>query len=244
MAEILDSGNRRQFGSGAVRDIDETKGRMDLLPLDIVAELYLQSKNSTSSYYDYRDKYYSILKKLYKFLNTGLDEFIYEAIDEFSTIKFNNDIVQTLMEVSVHYKDGANKYRERNWQKGIPTHSFLDSGLRHLVKCIRGDEDEPHNRAFVWNMLGLLWTKHNNPLYEDLPYIGFQKSFVDQLPDINNQKVCIGDVYILNDENNKNKIFIVEANDYESGEKFYKEISLEILLLLQKDNHIKDSEEN
>ena len=33
---ILDSGNRREFESGAVRDIQEGKGRCDLLPLDVV----------------------------------------------------------------------------------------------------------------------------------------------------------------------------------------------------------------
>lgn len=32
MSEILDSGNRTEFESGAVRDIQEGKGRCDLLP--------------------------------------------------------------------------------------------------------------------------------------------------------------------------------------------------------------------
>jgi hypothetical protein len=36
---ILDSGARREFGTGAVRDIAEGKGRMDLVPLDVVGEL-------------------------------------------------------------------------------------------------------------------------------------------------------------------------------------------------------------
>lgn len=34
---IKDSGERREFSTGAVRDIQEGKGRCDLLPLDIVA---------------------------------------------------------------------------------------------------------------------------------------------------------------------------------------------------------------
>lgn len=34
---IKDSGNRREFETGAVRDIQEGKGRCDLLPLDVVA---------------------------------------------------------------------------------------------------------------------------------------------------------------------------------------------------------------
>lgn len=37
--ELQDSGNRREFDSGAVRDICEGKGRCDLLPLDIVADI-------------------------------------------------------------------------------------------------------------------------------------------------------------------------------------------------------------
>ena len=34
---IKDSGNRREYESGAVRDIQEGKGRCDLMPLDVVA---------------------------------------------------------------------------------------------------------------------------------------------------------------------------------------------------------------
>ena len=33
---IKDSGSRREFGTGAVRDIQEGKGRCDLMPLDVV----------------------------------------------------------------------------------------------------------------------------------------------------------------------------------------------------------------
>lgn len=36
--ELQDSGNRREFDSGAVRDINEGKGRCDLLPLGVVAD--------------------------------------------------------------------------------------------------------------------------------------------------------------------------------------------------------------
>ena len=36
---IKDSGKRRAFKTGAVRDIAEGKGRCDLMPLDVVAVL-------------------------------------------------------------------------------------------------------------------------------------------------------------------------------------------------------------
>ena len=43
MSEIKDSGNRTEFGTGAVRDIQDDKGRCDLMPLDAVAELFIDS---------------------------------------------------------------------------------------------------------------------------------------------------------------------------------------------------------
>ena len=39
MSNILDSGNRREFESGAVRDMDAGKGRMDLLMWNGIMEL-------------------------------------------------------------------------------------------------------------------------------------------------------------------------------------------------------------
>ena len=73
-----------------------------------------------------------------------------------------------LMEVSKHFEDGAKKYDERNWEKGIPTHCYVDSGVRHFLKYIDGFEDERHDRAFLWNMLCLLCV--NKPELDDLPY--------------------------------------------------------------------------
>lgn len=39
---IKDSGNRTEFDTGAVRDIQEGKGRCDLLPMDAIAEVFEQ----------------------------------------------------------------------------------------------------------------------------------------------------------------------------------------------------------
>ena len=75
-----------------------------------------------------------------------------------------------MLEVSKHYEDGCNKYGERNWEKGIPLHCYIDSGVRHYIKWLRGDKDEPHDRAFLWNMLGALWTQDYHPEYCDLPF--------------------------------------------------------------------------
>ena len=44
MAVLKDSGNRREFESGAVRDMEEGKGRMDLVPWKVCEELYFNMK--------------------------------------------------------------------------------------------------------------------------------------------------------------------------------------------------------
>lgn len=68
---IKDSGERTKFNTGAVRDMHEGKGRMDLLPW------------------------------------------------------------AAIMEIAKHCENGAIKYGEHNVDRGIPTHSLLDSGAAH-----------------------------------------------------------------------------------------------------------------
>ena len=107
--KIKDSGQRTDFGTGAVRDMHTGKGRMDLLPW------------------------------------------------------------HAIMEVSKHCEEGALKYGERNVDKGIPIHSFLDSAFRHLAKFMEGWTDEPHLRAAAWNILWAIQTMHDHPYLLDIP---------------------------------------------------------------------------
>jgi hypothetical protein len=75
------------------------------------------------------------------------------------------------LEVSKHFEEGAEKYGEYNWQKGIPTHCYIDSAVRHYLKWLRGDEDEPHDRAFCWNILCCTWTCIHKPELNDYPFV-------------------------------------------------------------------------
>jgi hypothetical protein len=95
MTQIKDSGTRSNFATGAVRDGQEGKGRMDLLP------------------------------------------------------------VRALIEVAKIFEAGAKKYAARNWEKGIPLSRYMDSGLRHAMKFLRGDRDEPHLAMAIWNFMCL-----------------------------------------------------------------------------------------
>lgn len=91
--KIKDSGQRRDFKTGAVRDMASGKGRFDLIPWEVIRAL------------------------------------------------------------AIHYEKGCLKYGDRNWEKGIPVHSFLDSAMRHLAQVIDGCDDENHLIAAIWNLV-------------------------------------------------------------------------------------------
>jgi hypothetical protein len=107
--EIKDSGKRREFPSGAVRDIGIGKGRYDLLP--------------------------------------------WVAIDELAR----------------HCELGSLKYGENNIEKGIPIHCLIDSGIRHLSCYLRGQHDEAHLRAALWNIAYAIQEEIIFPELQDIP---------------------------------------------------------------------------
>lgn len=145
MAELKDSGARREFASGAVRDIQEGKGRCDLLPLDVVAFL---------SNHD------PVFRYIYDFQHTGIEGYLASALTESDIFP---DLYTMFLEVSKHFEDGCKKYGENNWQKGIDVYCYIDSAVRHYFKYRRGDTDEPHDRAFCWNILCAIWTCIHKP---------------------------------------------------------------------------------
>lgn len=160
MAELKDSGARRDFETGAVRDIADGKGRCDLLPLTVVSELFHSDP---------------ILGDVEQYIRSGDLDCLRFAILTFSNQHFVN-LATAMLEVAKQYEDGCQKYGERNWEKGMPVHFYIDSGVRHYLKFRRGDVDEPHDRAFLWNLLGAIWTHENKPELIDLPFANKDKS--------------------------------------------------------------------
>ena len=150
---IQDSGNRREFGTGAVRDVAEGKGRADLLPLDVVAKLL----NAPC------------LEPIEGFKHTKDVSLLLSAIQTFIADHTNDqDIFTMIIEVSKQFEEGAKKYGENNWKKGIPLHCYIDSAVRHFLKHLRGDTDESHDRAFIWNLLCAVWTYIHKPELDDV----------------------------------------------------------------------------
>lgn len=148
---IKDSGERREFPTGAVRDIQEGKGRCDLLPLDVVAHFLGTSEPML------------LLGAIDDFQRSNDIDYLYLALSHFDEY----DPITMLLEVAIHFEQGCQKYGENNWQKGIPTHCYIDSAVRHYLKWYRGDKDERHDRAFVWNILCCIWTCIHKPELND-----------------------------------------------------------------------------
>ena len=71
--------------------------------------------------------------------------------------------------ISRHMEDALTHYPERNWEKGLPMHSMIDSAFRHLAKYVEGMDDEDHLCAAATNLLMALWTEENRPNMQDIP---------------------------------------------------------------------------
>lgn len=152
-AKILDSGERREFDTGAVRDMQEGKGRCDLMPLGVASRLMQ----------DVLVLYDPVLYLLDLF-NVKRETFnLYQALRNFSKEAYGGCRETMLLEVSKHFEEGAKKYGENNWQKGLPVSCYIDSAVRHYLKWQRGDIDEPHDRAFVWNIMCCIWELEFSP---------------------------------------------------------------------------------
>lgn len=141
MSEILDSGQRREFDTGAVRDMSAGKGRCDLMPLAEIATTF----NDV------------IICEIASFTQTQSVVYLHNAIRIFVSVYYPSE-EDAMLDLAKHYENGLKKYPENNWKKGIPVSSFIDSGVRHYYKARRGDDDENHRAAFLWNMYGCIWT--------------------------------------------------------------------------------------
>lgn len=74
-----------------------------------------------------------------------------------------------LLRVAQHYANGAVKYGDRNWEKGIPMSRTLASLMRHIEAWRRGEDDEDHLAAVVFNAMALMHFEEVRPELDDVP---------------------------------------------------------------------------
>lgn len=149
---------KTEFESGAVRDVQVDKGRFDLLPLSVMNELFPMDDPVCESGF----------LGIERFIMTKNPRHLLYTIGDFSKEGFDGDYYEMINEVALHFKAGAEKYGYRNWEKGIPIHSYIDSAVRHYVHFRMGHKDERHDRAYVWNLMCAIWTcQHHKNLYDE-----------------------------------------------------------------------------
>jgi len=141
--KIKDSGERRKFESGAVRDISDGKGRFDLLPLDVLGTANQDNRLTNISNYQ----------------KTNDPTYLYAAM---SAINYRMDYT-LIARIARHFENGAKKYDENNWKQGIPCKCYIDSAVRHYFKWVLGETDEDHESAYYWNIMCCIWTHENIP---------------------------------------------------------------------------------
>lgn len=74
-----------------------------------------------------------------------------------------------LLRVARHMENSLADHEERNWERGLPMHCFLDSAMRHVFKYMDGQTDEDHLAAAATNLLMALWTEAHLPGMQDIP---------------------------------------------------------------------------
>ena len=76
-----------------------------------------------------------------------------------------------LTRVAKWYELGANKYADRNWEKGMPFSRYTASMFRHVIAWMKGDESEDHLSAIIWNAMCMM---HHQELgqteWDDMPH--------------------------------------------------------------------------
>jgi hypothetical protein len=110
------------------------------------------------------------------------------AVRDVVTDKGRFDLLpaRAVRELAKHFQQGARKYEDRNWEKGMPLGaSLLDSMLRHAFQILEGDHAERHDRAMAWNAMCFLETVERikaGILPRELDDIGWlDKGFVDEV---------------------------------------------------------------
>lgn len=65
------------------------------------------------------------------------------------------------------YEEGAKKYDDRNWEKGISVKDCINRMIRHALKAGSGWTDEDHLAAVMWNAAAAITMMQRKPECND-----------------------------------------------------------------------------
>ena len=171
--EIKQDGTEAIWGDGAIR-YNKNKGRYDLIPWDVVERLIRvierrPVRNRAFSDIDIIDaiRAQDIRAAILKITGRVYLERKPDDVNTVTSDELKMALYKMLGDLAIHFQKGAEKYGERNCEKGIPLWSFLDSGFRHTMQFLQGMTDEPHHISAIWNFVMADWTMNNHPEWCD-----------------------------------------------------------------------------
>lgn len=80
------------------------------------------------------------------------------------------DLISTIgwRRLAETYAEGARKYSDHNWRKGMPFSVVLNHALGHLKAYAAGDKTEDHLSHCAWNLFTLMHYEETDPKLNDL----------------------------------------------------------------------------
>ena len=182
-------GEKAQFETGAIRYTKTGKGRYDLIPDNVISDVFGNAMDLLREQHVLSVTKANIIDAAYRgdpydrFTDTiiNLVAYHYAPADivqdkdgltahEVTIVSFTEGMPSMLKDLAIHYENGAEKYGVDNWKKGIPVTggdrggSFMDSAMRHLAQYLAGLTDEPHQISCIWNCVCGLYTLHQEQM--------------------------------------------------------------------------------
>lgn len=68
--------------------------------------------------------------------------------------------------------EGARKYSDYNWEKGMPASDMINHALRHVYEFLEGDRSEDHLGHAAWNLMGAIHSLQAWPELNDGKFRG------------------------------------------------------------------------
>lgn len=176
------------FETGAVRDTEDSKGSPCLMPNDIIFSMIVGAKKIDHRICSNTDERIEALIDLASLLSRPIKEgmskqqfetIVFEIFHhaclltaELSSVTYSKNLylpyTYGLRRLALHYQNGAQKYAENNWRKGMPMRRYYNSLWRHLMSILEQDKSEDHCAAVIWNIVGF-YTTWNDVFYGYIP---------------------------------------------------------------------------
>ncbi len=83
-------------------------------------------------------------------------------------VRFDLISPQALRRLAATYAEGATKYGDNNWRKGMEFSNLLNHVIDHIYQYIAGADGEDHLAHAAWGLFALMEQEETQPNLNDL----------------------------------------------------------------------------